>query len=205
MQNKPATPDIERRAFKIDGMRVDQRDKEPQLIVGHAAVFNAETDIGGYFMERVAPGAFKRAIGEDDVRSLFNHDPNFVLGRTKAGTLTLREDETGLMTETTPPDTQFARDLLVSIARGDISQMSFAFRVKRESWEEKGDKWLRTIEDVELFDVSPVTYPAYPTTDVGLRNLDLYRKTHMPSGLTTATAAPTIPRSRIQSAREHGY
>jgi HK97 family phage prohead protease len=174
MREKPTTSDIERRAFNVDGMRVEKRaDTEQRLIVGHAAVFNAETDIGGYFMERVAPGAFARAIKEDDVRSLFNHDANFVLGRTKAGTLKLREDGTGLMTETTPPDTQFARDLQISIARGDISQMSFGFRVKGEAWEERSDgKWLRTITDVELFDISPVTFPAYPTTDVGLRSLN---------------------------------
>jgi len=200
MSKKPTTSDIERRAFNVDGMRVEKRsDTEQRLIVGHAAVFNAETDIGGYFMERVAPGAFARAILEDDVRSLFNHDANFVLGRTKAGTLKLREDGTGLMTETTPPDTQFARDLQISIDRGDISQMSFAFRVKKESWQENGDKWLRTIEDVELFDVSPVTYPAYPTTDVGLRSLAEFRKAHAPQGLTTETAAPTLRREAIQS------
>lgn len=174
MNKKPETPDFERRAYAVQGMAVEARDgAKDQRIVGHAAVFNTDTDIGGYFVERVAPGAFKRAVAEDDVRSLFNHDPNYVLGRTKAGTLVLREDDTGLMTETIPPDTQFARDLQISIARGDISQMSFGFRVKGEAWEERSDgKWLRTITDVELFDISPVTFPAYPTTDVGLRSLN---------------------------------
>lgn len=176
MRQKPEIPNIERRAYTVQGMQVEARkngDAEEKRIVGHAAVFNTDTDIGGYFLERVAPGAFKRAVQEDDVRSLFNHDPNFVLGRTAAGTLILREDDTGLMTETIPPDTQFARDLQVSIGRGDISQMSFGFRVKAEKWEETSDgKWLRTIEDVELFDISPVTFAAYPTTDVGLRSLN---------------------------------
>jgi HK97 family phage prohead protease len=193
--DKPVTPEIERRAYAMDAMRVEKRDdKEPTLIVGHAAVFNTEVDIWGLWMERVAPGAFTRAIKEDDVRSLFNHDPNFVLGRNKAGTLTLREDQTGLMTETMPPDTQFARDLVVSIGRGDISQMSFAFRTTSEKWDETGDKWLRTILEVELFDVSPVTYPAFPTTDVGLRSLDAYRKAHARAGLTTINAAAIIRR-----------
>lgn len=174
MNKKPELPDFERRAYSVQGMSVEARDgSKDQRIVGHAAVFNTDTEIGGYFVERVAPGAFKRAVAEDDVRSLFNHDANFVLGRTKAGTLILREDDTGLMTETIPPDTQFARDLQISIARGDISQMSFGFRVKGEAWEERSDgKWLRTITDVELFDISPVTFPAYPTTDVGLRSLN---------------------------------
>lgn len=199
MKQKPEVAGVERRAFKVDGMRVDARAKdEPQMIVGHAAVFDTETDIGGYFLERVAPGAFKRAIKEDDVRSLFNHDANFVLGRTAAGTLTLREDDTGLWTETVLPDTQFARDLKVSIARGDISQMSFAFRVKAEKWEERGDVWVRTIEDVELFDVSPVTFPAYPTTDVGVRSLDQFRASRAP----VIDPAALARRAAVQHIRE---
>lgn len=167
--------DIERRAFAVDRMAVERAkdDKgESRLIVGHAAVFNRDADIGGWFIERVAPGAFKRAIKEDDVRSLFNHDPNFVLGRNKAGTLKLEEDKEGLLTTTIPPDTQIARDLLVSIERGDISQMSFGFRVTKQEWDDSDEKMLkRTILEVELFDVSPVTFPAYVQTDVGLRSV----------------------------------
>jgi hypothetical protein len=204
---QPKTPDFERRAYTVNGMQVEARktgDSEEKRIVGHAAVFNTDTDIAGLFFERVAPGAFTRAIKEDDVRSLFNHDANFVLGRTKSGTLILREDETGLLTETIPPDTQFARDLQISIDRGDISQMSFGFRVKGEAWEERADgTWLRTITDVELFDISPVTFPAYPTTDVGLRSLEQYRKAQTPP--TGTEEQPTIPRDRIMRARVNGY
>ena len=99
-----------------------------------------------------------------------NHDPNFVLGRTKNGTLRVQEDETGLAVEIDPPETAWADDLLVSIGRGDISQMSFAFRVGEESWETVDGIDIRTILSFdEIFDVSPVTYPAYPDTDVSLR------------------------------------
>jgi HK97 family phage prohead protease len=161
--------DLERRHFVMDRLNVERRDKEKAEIVGHAAVFNRETNIGGWFIESVAPGAFRRAIAEDDVRSLFNHDPNLILGRNRAGTLKLSEDDTGLMTTTTPPDVTYARDLLVSIERGDVSGMSFGFRVTKQEWDESGDIVKRKILEVELFDISPVTYPAYPQTDVTLR------------------------------------
>lgn len=198
---------IEHRIYAADTMRMERRDdKDSPVMVGHAAVFDQDTDIGGYFHERVAPGAFARAIREDDVRSLFNHDPNFILGRNRARptpTLRLREDGTGLYTETDLPDTSYGRDLEVSLERGDISQMSFAFRVKAEKWEEQADKWLRTILEVLLYDISPVTFPAYPTTDVGLRSLQAYRKLYEPRGLTTVNAA-AIVRNKLQKLRDRG-
>ena len=178
-QDRRGVDGIELRVYGAEIVRVEQRDGGMPTLVGHAAVFNQETDIAGYFLERVAPGAFQRAIEDDDVRALFNHDVNFVLGRNRAKptpTLELAEDSTGLLTTTFPPDTTYARDLVVSIGRGDVSQMSFAFRVRKETWEEKGKhEWLRTIQDVELFDISPVTFPAYPTTDVGLRSLKQFK------------------------------
>ena len=117
---------IEKRSFEF---RVaDAADASPKL-EGHAAVFNEEADIAGLFLERVAPGAFAESITKDDVRALFNHDPNFVLGRSIAKTLELKEDEKGLAISIVPPDTQFAKDLVVSMRRGDISQMSFGFQV----------------------------------------------------------------------------
>jgi HK97 family phage prohead protease len=198
--------ELERRIFATDAMRVERRaggQGELQRIVGHAAVFNTEADILGLFSERIAPGAFARAIAEDDVRALWNHDPNYPLGRTRAGTLVLREDEVGLLTETVPPDTSYARDLLVSIGRGDVSQMSFAFRVRREEWSERATDWLRTILEVELFDVSPVTYSAYPTTDVGVRSLAAAKQARAPRGLTTRSAA-SIVRGLRQRAAERG-
>lgn len=139
-------------------------------IAGHAAVFNSLSEELWGFRERIAPGAFRPALGKSDIRALLNHDPNFVLGRTKNGTLRVREDETGLAVEIDPPETAWADDLLVSIGRGDISQMSFAFRVGEESWERVDGTDVRTILSFdEIFDVSPVTYPAYPDTDVSLR------------------------------------
>ena len=111
--------------------------------------------------KKIAPGAFAEAIGKSDVRALWNHDPNYVLGRTKNKTLTLREDEQGLFYEVTPPDAQWARDLIESIKRGDVDQSSFAFTVEKggDEWDEVSTPAIRTINKIkELFDVSPVTY-----------------------------------------------
>lgn len=167
---------FERRTVTLDSIEVRAADGDkPPKIMGHAAVFNMPADIGG-FREQIAPGAFTEAIGRDDVRALFNHDPNFVLGRNKSGTLRMSEDAKGLAIEIDPPDTQWARDLTVSIQRGDISQMSFGFCAEAQTWEEAADGTItRTLNKVQLFDVSPVTYPAYAQTDVAVRALEHYR------------------------------
>ena len=164
----------ERRTLQSE-FRIEQREDGKKLIRGHAAVFNSETDLG-WFRERIAPGAFSESIGKDDVRALFNHDENFILGRNTAGTLTMREDERGLYVEIDPPDTQVGRDLVTSIERGDISQMSFGFQTIKDSWEteENAAKDLRTLEKVKLWDVSPVTFPAYQETDVAVRSHDCW-------------------------------
>ena len=193
------TPKERRIVSRTGDLRAETRAEgdAKQRIVGHAAVFDEWTTLyeGDNFVWRevIRPGAFRDAIKEkQDVRSLWNHDANWVLGRTTAGTLTLSEDETGLLSDTDPPDTQFARDLMFLIARGDVSQMSFAFTVRRGDEtkttekdgvvvsEDGGERVTirrdgnRIIEERELlglnlFDVSPVTYPAYEQTDVGLR------------------------------------
>jgi hypothetical protein len=164
-------------------------DDASRKMIGHAAVFGEPADIGGYFREQIAPGAFTDSITADDIRALFNHDPNFVLGRNTAGTLTLAEDQDGLAVEIDPPDTQIARDLAVSVDRGDVSQMSFAFQVLAEEWVKGEDKELdlRTITKVRLYDVSPVTFPAYEGTDIALRSRDAWAQAHAP------TAPPTPP------------
>ena len=169
----PEINGLERRAFAVE-LRVAKEEGKAPMLRGHAAVFEQLSEDLGGFREKIAAGAFKDAIKGDDVRALFNHDPNFVLGRNKAGTLKLSEDDTGLKVDIDPPDTQFARDLMVSIERGDISQMSFGFTIPTggQMWEEQEDgSYIRTITRASLFDVSPVTFPAYPQTDVAVREL----------------------------------
>lgn len=170
--------DREVRTFDVCEFRIERRDGEAPRIVGHAAVFNQLSEDLGGFREQIAPGAFSAAIKEDDIRALFNHNPDHVLGRNRAGTLSLREDDKGLAIEIVPPDTQMARDLMISMDRGDITQMSFGFRVRPNgyNWAEDNDGVvIRTLTAVRLFDVSPVTYPAYPQTDVAVRSLEQWR------------------------------
>lgn len=141
-------------------------------IVGYAAVFNSLSEDFGGWREIVRPGAFRKTINEKrDIRALWNHETSYVLGRTLNGSLALREDEQGLRAEIKPPDTQWARDLVTSVRRGDISQMSFGFRVVRDNWREDGNDTgtLRELLEVELYEVSPVTFPAYGATDVQVR------------------------------------
>jgi HK97 family phage prohead protease len=142
-------------------------------IRGYAAVFNQLTeDLFFGFRERIMPGAFTKAIRDkDDVRGLVNHNPSQLLGRTKSNTLRLREDERGLVYDIDPPDTQMARDLMVSMRRGDMDQSSFGFRVRGEEWKRENSKMVREVTDVELFDVSVVTYPAYKATSANVRSL----------------------------------
>jgi len=154
-----------------------QRDAENGDIQfqGTAAVFDKRSqDLGG-FTEFVARGAFRKALdAHQDVRALFNHDPNLVLGRTKNNTLDMREDPRGLRAYFRAADTSYARDIRTLVKRGDIDQMSFAFTVDQDRWEENSDGQItRTILQVrDLYDVSIVTYPAYSQTDASARELD---------------------------------
>lgn len=174
---------IERRVFETE-MRIERRADpsrpEAVVLIGHAAVFNsASVDLGG-FREIVAPGAFAETLVSDDIRALFNHDPSAVLGRNRSRTLRLQEDSRGLAFEIDLPDTQMARDLATSIERGDISGNSFGFQTVEDRWERQEGGELRTLIKVRLFDVSPVTYPAYPQTDVALRSLEAFRASEEP-------------------------
>lgn len=143
-------------------------------ISGYAAVFNTETNIGDLFREAVHPDAFNEALGRDDVRLLFNHDPNQVLARTKNGSLRLSVDGVGLRYEASldPTDPDVAR-LLPKIKDGRVSESSFGFRVTAQEWKDARPPQLplRIVRGVELFDVSPVTYPAYASTTVEARDV----------------------------------
>src|SRR4051812_4089104 len=164
VERRVATGKVETRA-KADG---------PKTIGGYGALFNVETVIGDYFREQIAPGAFDDVLASADVRSLFNHDQNYVLGRSSAGTLKLTADDTGLAYEVTPPATR--ADVLESVDRGDVTGSSFVFRVAENGsvWTkpaEAGGLPLRTITKfAELLDVGPVTFPAYEDTTAEARS-----------------------------------
>jgi HK97 family phage prohead protease len=146
-------------------------DGDKTVVRGYAAVFDSPSEPIGWdgFTELVKPGAFRKTIAEADVRALWNHNPEVVLGRTKAGTLRLTEDERGLAVEIDWPE--WAGAQLEQIRRRDVSQMSFGFRTVKDRFLTTEDgKTVRELIEVELFDVSPVTYPAYPETEVFVRS-----------------------------------
>lgn len=160
------------------GVTLESRSEGLPKISGYAAVFyragerGTEYELGPGMVERIGRSAFDRAIAEDDVRGLFNHDSGMILGRAKSGTLKLSVDEIGLRYEITPPDTQAARDIVESIRRGDVSGSSFAFQAITSDWERSDDAAktdVRTLTDVRLYDVGPVTFPAYSATETQVR------------------------------------
>ena len=140
-----------------------------QTVTGYAAVFGSEADIGGWWREQIKPGAFTKAI-QGDVRALVDHDSGRVIGRTVSGTLRLAEDDHGLAVEIDLPDTTDGRDIGALIARGDVTGMSFGFVVTHDEWDETVDPPVRTIHEVDLFEVSAVAFPAYEATEISLRD-----------------------------------
>lgn len=159
----------------VHGVETRAGDDGKRTLVGYAAIFNSDTKIGDYFIERIAPTAFNGALSSD-VRALVDHDTGRVIGRTKSGTLRLAVDERGLKVEIDVPDTADGRDLWTLVERADISGMSFGFRVTHDEWDETGDLPVRTIHEVELFEVSAVAFPAYDDTALGVRSLEAARK-----------------------------
>ncbi|MGV9360648.1 HK97 family phage prohead protease [Amycolatopsis sp. NPDC003731] len=155
----------------------ETRSEQNKLVItGYAAVFDTRTLLQPRLYEEIRSGAFTKTIQEADVRALYNHNPMYVLGRNKAGTLRMAQDTKGLHYEVDLPDSQMGRDLYESIQRGDISQSSFAFYpvtgkapVTSERSEQEGRFWVRSLQEVKLKDVSPVTYPAYEAATVGAR------------------------------------
>jgi HK97 family phage prohead protease len=163
--------ELERRVWPVERLEVRAAEESAAPVIeGYAAVFDSlSVDLGGW-RERIAPGAFGRTIGESDVRALWDHDAKYVLGRNRSGTLALEEDARGLRIQATPPPTQWAADLMTMMKRGDVNQMSFGFYVRQDEWIEEPDFGLvRVLRDVDLFDVSVVTYPAYPATSAEAR------------------------------------
>ncbi len=166
----------ELRYFNIQDLEVRQ-DEDGQKVVGYGAVFNTPSNDLGGFTERIESNAFDGRTG-DDVRFLLNHDPNFIFGRTISGTLNLSVDSIGLRYEVDLPDTQAARDLAVSLKRGDITQSSFAFTVEDDNWDQdENNNIVRTIKKVNrLYDVSAVTYPAYEEASVAIRSMEKWQE-----------------------------
>lgn len=164
--------EVERRFIPngIAEVRAEKREDGKVGIAGVSAVTNSLSEEIFGFREKIAPGAFDKALAVSDIRGLYNHDPNMILGRVKSGTMRVWVDTDGLRYEI--PDLPASRsDVAEAITRGDVDGNSFSFTVDKDEWEYRDDGTIiRTITEIaELFDVGPVTYPAYPATSVSMR------------------------------------
>jgi len=170
--NRQEPAATERRIYPSE-IRAAKRDDGGELLTGYAAKFGVLSEDLGGFREEIRKGAFSEAIA-GDVRALWNHKSEFVLGRTKSGTLRLAEDEIGLRYEVDLPAASWARDLYASVERGDVDQSSFGFDVEPggQEWREVDGVLIRTLLRIaRLWDVSPVTFPAYPAATVEARSI----------------------------------
>jgi HK97 family phage prohead protease len=166
----------ERRTLCIHELRADPKARQIAGIAASYGVLSA--DLGG-FRERIDPGAFTRTLSEkSNILAYYNHDSSYVLGSTRSGSLHLSSDSIGLNFRVDLPDTSYARDLITLMERGDVSQMSFGFVTKRQSWDPAHGEALRvrTLLDVDLLEISVVADPAYPQgTEAALRSLSDHR------------------------------
>src|SRR3990167_1745509 len=168
--------DMERRFTSARKVGIQKRSDGPSLISGYAAVFYDGTPATEYrlwedMVERIMPGAFDRAIQEkQDIRALFNHDPDNILGRTGPGTLRLSTDAVGLRYEIDLADTAIARDTAAHVERSDLTGSSFSFMPKATNWRDTPTEQIRELLDVDLLDVGPVTFPAYEATTAAARS-----------------------------------
>ncbi len=175
------TKDLERRVLAVEDIELRVSDGDTPKITGYAAKFNKWSEDLGWFKERIQKGAFDEALKTSDVRALKNHDSNLLLGRTP-DSLKLVTNSVGLRFEITPPDTVTVRDTIEEIRHKILTGCSFAFTVAEHSWDDEADPPKRTIIRIkELFDIGPVTYPAYPDTAVDTkaakRSLDAHKTT----------------------------
>ena len=165
------------RNFPITELRAES-DDNGRRISGYAAIFDQEAVIGGQFREVIRKGAFTKTIAEGDVVALAHHDKSKPLARTSNGSLEIREDEKGLSFSIREGDTTHAIDTAKDVARGNVRHMSFGFEAVKDEWTEggiDGDKRtlpLRELREVRLFEISPVTFPAYGGTSVEARGGD---------------------------------
>jgi hypothetical protein len=177
--------------FDFDSLEIRSDDKGQKVIQGHGAVYDKlSLDLGG-FREKFLPGSLADTIKSDDIRSLRDHNPTFILGRNKSGTLTLEEDQKGILYRVIPGNQSYTRDLIESIERRDVTGGSIIFKVDGKDaqrwfvdgeevemlsafmamWDEKKHNIERHIVSARMADIGPVTFPAYPQTDVNIRSL----------------------------------
>lgn len=180
--------------MEIRNIKFSNTETKDRKFVGYAAMFDSISEDLGGFREIIKPGAFTKSLESGrDILALAHHDHKQVLGRTKAGTLELSQDNLGLRVVINPPDTSYANDLMASVNRGDIDGMSFGFKVKPIDviWQ----KNVRYINNLELIEVSLVSMPAYGATTVSAREQELCK-------ILTRSADQVINETDEQSIRD---
>jgi HK97 family phage prohead protease len=208
--------DAERRQLPRETADLTLRtDGDNQRFAGYAAVFNSRTAIGNPlrwgFYEEIAPGAFSATVTDDDQRMLIDHDSYYVVSRVSAGTLRLSQDARGLAVES-DLDTglSYVQDLRTNLGNGNITGMSFGFRVRSDTWStvqvettdgQTVDAELRVITDAQVLEVSAVTFPAYEETEAGLRSLREARGRGRPEPTSPPQSLTTALRMRVLAAR----
>lgn len=167
-----------RKAFHTAEFRVRETDNH-KFLDAYFIKFNDETQLGDNLFEEIAPESIDRSLNDGDIRCLFNHDDGFVLGRTGNNTLTLTKDDQGLYgsVRINEEDSQ-AMAVYSRVRRGDINACSFGFVPTQQDYEEREDGVKVTVRDMDLIEVSIVTFPAYPSTEAHARKKDVeaYRK-----------------------------
>lgn len=173
------------KTLKQQGTRLPERfscvaelfaEASSRKITGYAITFGTLSEDRGGYKFSVAPNAVDRTLnGKADVRALIDHDASKILGRTSAGTLTYAKDAKGLKVSIDVPNTTYGNDLLVSVARGDISGMSFGTRILKDEWDDSGAVPVRTITDMDFSEVSVVTFPAFEDTTAALASFAAFR------------------------------
>jgi HK97 family phage prohead protease len=188
---------VEIRSCVVEDLRVESRGAA-RIIRGYAIVFGRPSENLGGFREIIEPAAIDRTLKESvDLRALVDHDPAKILGRMSAGTLRVEKDGQGLRVEIDPPETSVAQDIVASIRRRDVTGMSFAFRTlpNGETWDFKADPPVRAVTDMLVREVSIVTWPAYPQTEVAMRALAWHRDRN-PRPTNLVTLAERLARQR---------
>lgn len=179
MTKKMKAPLNEKRELPQSTIEIRESDNGQRTITGYAVKWEMKSHPMGWFQrfrEQFKKGAFSESLTNDDQRALWSHDTSQVMGRTKNGTLRLYEDDIGLRFELDLPNTTLGNDAYETIKRGDVDGVSFGFRMRKEEWDESDpDNVTRTITQADLFEISPVGFPAYPDSQVSARSEDPYK------------------------------
>lgn len=178
-KEKAKAPIAEKRELPHSTIEIRENEDGTRTLNGYAVKWEMKSHTMGWFTrfrEQFKKGAFTESLNKEDQRALWSHDTSKVLGRTKNGTLRLYEDDIGLRFELDLADTTLGEDAYKTIKRGDVDGVSFGFRMKKEEWDESDpDNITRTITQADLFEISPVGFPAYPDSQVSARSEDPYK------------------------------